>query len=170
MKYFDQEKADKLLKVIKEVDDWDAARPDSFWAKNPTEAEKKEVADWQAKMPSKDKQAKYRENKKELGNMPYRFEVGDGATSGGNGDRYPYRVVWVNETGKTVKVQAMDHKAARKGLPMGHQEWIISDNTDNPITTITLRSNGKWAEKGRKSTNGFGNFWFGAAYSYNWEF
>lgn len=114
-----------------------------------------------------------RELKKKIDAIPHRFEVGDGVCSGGNGDLYPYRVVSVSKSGKSIGVVPMDHKAAREGLEMGHQEWIVSDRTDADEltpTTVTLRSNGRWARKGASSRSGYGNFYPGARYSYNWEF
>lgn len=106
-----------------------------------------------------------------LAALPIRFEVGDGVHSGGNGDRYPYRVVEVSESGKTIKVRPMGYRAAEKNLPMGHQDWEVYDHDESVVglITVTLRKNGQWVQKGRTSS-GYGNFYPGACYNYNWEF
>ena len=115
-----------------------------------------------------------REIKREIADIPHRYTVGEGCHTGFNGDRYPYRVVSVSKSGKSMEVVAMGHKATEKAkeIGMGHQEWAVydyEDADDRPRTTVTLRSNGRWATKGQSSTGGFSCFWPGACYSYNWH-
>ena len=105
--------------------------------------------------------------------QPHMFKVGDGASTGGNGDSYPYRVVAVSKSGKSVTMRPMGYKASEPNLPMGHDSWEVFDHPeDKDVGTIivTLRSNGKWAPKGSSSQGGYGCFYPGARYSYNWSF
>jgi len=119
----------------------------------------------------------YREErriKNDLEDLTDRYEVGDGVNSGGNGDSYPYRVVEVSKSGKTIEVRPMKYYADPSQLnEMGHQNWIVEDYADDEevgTSTVTLRKNGRWAEKGASSRSGYGNFYPGAYYSYNWSF
>lgn len=104
------------------------------------------------------------------------FEVGDGASSGGNGDSYPYRVVKVSKSGKTVWMRPMGYRATEEGkrIGYGHESWEVYDLPEDPdeqLIEVTFRkATGKWAQKGTSSKKGFGNFGHGARYSYNWSF
>ena len=66
-------------------------------------------------------------------------------------DVYPFEVVEVNATGKTIKVREMD-VVADPDAPKMSNEWIYSSNEDNELVVYTLRKNGKFHRKGTKST------------------
>jgi hypothetical protein len=163
MKYFNQDRYNELTANIAaleaDLETWYAARrngDDSDHTKSQCFSHMKHI----------------REMKRERSKLPVRFEVGDGVHSGGNGDRYPYRVVEVSESGKTIKVRPMGHRAAQKYLPMGHQDWEVYEQDESVVglITVTLRKNGRWAQEGHSSISGYGNFYPGATYTYNWEF
>ena len=85
-----------------------------------------------------------------------KIEVGSGAFTGFNGDRYPYTVIEVIND-KTIVVQRDDFKRA----PGGHQheegplkgEFIR--NPQGERTTLTLRRNGRWVPKGTGMREGW---------------
>lgn len=111
-----------------------------------------------------------RKFQKELDALPMRFEVGDGANTGGNGDRRPYRVIEVSKSGKTVKMQSMNYNHIEgTSKEYGHENWEVSDDPEGHVITVTCRKNGRWAQKGSTSTGNYGNFYHGAHYSYNWS-
>ena len=93
-----------------------------------------------------------RDVEREIGALPHKFSVGDGAHTSNNGDSYPYKVVNVSPSGKTIQVARMDYKAAAPDLPYGHDDWVVIDNVDTTVTTTgdvyTLRKNGRWIAKG----------------------
>lgn len=117
--------------------------------------------------------------KKQIEDIPHRFNVGDGAHSGNNGDCYPYRVVEVSKSGKEIKVVHMGHRAVKPAdgseLQCGHQSWEVYDEVTDYVpgvtstSTYTLRKNGRWIRKGC----GLNDYWMalhpGAMYSYNWH-
>ena len=118
--------------------------------------------------------------KKQIEAIPHKFNVGDGAHSGNNGDCYPYRVVAVSKSGKSIDVVHMGHRAVQptdgSKLQCGHQSWEVYDEVTDYVpgvtakTTYTLRKNGKWIMKGC----GLDAYWMAlhpeALYRYNWEF
>lgn len=158
MKYFDQDRVDELTSQISAME----AEIDAVY-NNDGRYDRCQLIDAMDQI---------RELKDERNSLPIRYEVGDGINSGGNGDRYPYHVVEVSKSGKSIKVRRMGYKAAGEHLPMGHQEWEVYylPEEETSLETITLRKNGKWAKEGQSSTSGYGNFYPGAVYTYNWEF
>ena len=118
--------------------------------------------------------------KQQIEDIPHKFEIGDGAHSGNNGDCYPFRVVEVSKSGKSIKVVHMGHRAVKpedgSELQCGHQSWEVYDEVTDYVsgvtsaTTYTLRKNGKWIQEGC----GLKDYWMalhpGALYRYNWEF
>jgi hypothetical protein len=123
---------------------------------------------------------KERDVKKQIEELPHRFNVGDGAHTANNGDCYPYRVVEVSKSGKEIKVVGMGHKAVKPAdgseLQSGHQSWAVYDEVTDYVpgvtstSTYTLRKNGRWIAKGC----GLNDYWMtlhpGALFRYNWEF
>ena len=105
----------------------------------------------------------------------HKYSVGDGIHNGGNGDRYPYRVIAVSASGKTLTCRPMKYSATDEGrkIGVGHQEWLVEDYPeDEDVGTITVtwrKQTGRWAQKGQSSTSNFGTFAPGAIYSCNWE-
>lgn len=73
-------------------------------------------------------------------------EVGMGATFYINGDSYPYTVVAVNATGKTIKVQRDDYHAVSGEWPVCEYEY--TPNTEAGIEVFTLRKDGRYHRKG----------------------
>ena len=94
---------------------------------------------------------------------------GMGVTYGCGSDCYPFTVLEViNE--RTLVIQedvAVADKTKTGG--MGHQNWIVTRNCNGPTTTITLRNNGKWYQKGEPK--GSCDYFVGRrCYHYCWEF
>jgi hypothetical protein len=151
MKYFNQERATDLQALLKNIEI-------SLTSSKPDRAELTRLFDNRRKL------------KNELDALPTRFEVGDGANTGGNGDRRPYRVIEVSKSGKTVKMQSMNYNHIEgTSKEYGHENWEVSNDPEGHVITATCRKNGRWAQKGHTSTGGYGNFSHGACYSYNWS-
>jgi len=79
--------------------------------------------------------------------------IGDGATYFVGSDRYPYTIVEISKTGKTVKVQRDN---AKNTVAWPDQEWKFTANPDAPIETLTKRSDGAYRQKGTRKCRGVG--------------
>ncbi len=114
-----------------------------------------------------------------MSDTPHVYSVGDGCHSG-SGDSYPYRVIRVSDSGKTIWCTAMGHRAVKptdgSELQMGHQSWEcydypLEEGEEPPVSMIaTLRSNGKWVQKGVSMNAGYCRVYPGAHYHYVWEY
>lgn len=82
-------------------------------------------------------------------------EVGMGATVIMWSDRYAVTIVEVSPNGKSVKVQSDNYKRTDTNGMSENQSYEFSPNPDAPITTYTLRKNGRWVHQG-SSMNGQG--------------
>jgi hypothetical protein len=82
--------------------------------------------------------------------------VGMGATSGFNGDAYPYTVIEVLSP-KTIAVTQDNHRVIEKdaGFKEGSIECEFETNWyDEPIF-VTKRKNGRWVQKGQDMWSAF---------------
>ena len=97
--------------------------------------------------------------------------VGMGATTGFNGDSYPYTVIAVLSPKKIV-VQADDYKVLEKDAMYkeGSLECEFSRNPNGQTRTLTLRKNGRWVGAGEGMRAGFGWYIGERAYSRNPHF
>ena len=156
MKYFDEARKSQLDEIITSITD---AIAESY----------------QFQMPSEQRMPLIEEKNnliKQRDALPIRHEVGDGVHTANNGDCYPYKVMSVSKSGKTIEVARMGHRAAEQGLPMGHQEWEVYDLPDMETAeteTYTLRKNGKWIRQGASIKDYWMAIHPGAIYRYNWE-
>lgn len=82
--------------------------------------------------------------------------VGMGASTGFNGDRYPYTVVAVNSP-KSIEVTGDSYKVTEEDsyLKEGSLECDFTTNWDGHRTTLTLRKNGRWVPKGQGMNEGW---------------
>ena len=79
--------------------------------------------------------------------------VGMGATRLMYSDRKPFTVVEViNST--TVVLQADDYKRVDDNGMSDCQEYVFTQNIDNPTYIVTKRKNGSWITKGQSMKNG----------------
>ena len=120
-----------------------------------------------------------REIQKQIEAIPHKFSVGDGAHTSNNGDCYPYEVVEVSKSGKSIKVVNMGHRAVKPAdgseLQCGHQSWQVYSlgeyvPGETGTETYTLRKNGRWIREGNSQNAYWCGIHPGAYYSYNWEF
>jgi hypothetical protein len=80
--------------------------------------------------------------------------VGMGATRISYTDRLPFTVVEVSASGKAIMVtEDKAHRADSNGMSEC-QSYLFSPNPDAERTCFTLRSNGKWVQKGEGAKNG----------------
>ena len=97
-------------------------------------------------------------------------EIGMGATMFYPSDRYPGTVVEIISDTEVV-IQNDSHRAdPSKDNGMGHQNWLLDRDPNGRKTTVTLRKNGKWVEKGLKADK-YGPYWLlgQRSYYYCWE-
>ena len=79
--------------------------------------------------------------------------AGMGATRLMYSDRKPFTVVEViNST--TVVLQADDYKRVDDNGMSDCQEYVFTQNIDNPTYIVTKRKNGSWITKGQSMKNG----------------
>ena len=71
--------------------------------------------------------------------IPESVKVGDGASAGFGSDSYPYTVIEVNPTGKTIVVQNDSAHATKDSEYYGNQDYTYSRNTTSPKVTYTWR-------------------------------
>jgi hypothetical protein len=98
-------------------------------------------------------------------------EVGMGAFTGFNGDRYPYTIVDVVSP-KKILVTADSYKVKEKdwGFKEGPLDCEFTTNWDSTPTILTLRKNGRWVQQGLDMNSGF-SFYIGRrAFSQNPHF
>lgn len=84
------------------------------------------------------------------GNSPdFKPEVGMGATHMGWTDRYPYTIVWVSASGKTVKVQEdIATRTDMNGMSES-QTYDFKPDPTAPIKAVRLTKKG-WVSAGQK--------------------
>jgi len=80
--------------------------------------------------------------------------IGMGATAGYGSDSYPYTVIAISANGKTITVQADDHKPAPGHHYINNQVYTYSPNPEGETKVFTLRDNGRWVLKGEGKKNG----------------
>lgn len=79
--------------------------------------------------------------------------VGMGATRLMYSDRKPFTVVEVINS-NTLVLQADDYKRVDNNGMSDCQEYVFSQNIDNPTYIVTKRKNGSWITKGQSMKNG----------------
>lgn len=110
-----------------------------------------------------------------MSNTPETVQVGDGATQSCGSDSYPFTVVEVNKTGKTIVVQADtyrasdDMKASGQGI-YGQQDYVYERNPDAGRQTYTWRKCGAYFPKGAKTLRGHGLYVGSRRYYYDPSF
>lgn len=85
-------------------------------------------------------------------------QVGDGATQSFGGDSYPFTVVKVSASGKTIWVQR-DHVTCTKPMSAygaDDAEYSYSPDPDAAVQVATLRKDGRYHVKGTSSKHGGG--------------
>jgi hypothetical protein len=89
-------------------------------------------------------------------NKEIKPQVGMGATTGFNGDCYPYTVIEVRSP-KTILVQSDNYKVIEKDayLKEGSLECVFTPNPDGNIVVLTKRKNGKWVRQGDPMRTGW---------------
>ncbi len=80
--------------------------------------------------------------------------VGMGATAGYGSDSYPYTVIKISANGKTLVVQADNHKPAPGFDYYSNQVYTYTPNPEGETKTFTLRDNGRWVLKGESKKGG----------------
>lgn len=88
-----------------------------------------------------------------MNNTVVKPEVGMGATLQYPSDCYPFTIIEVNATGKTIKVQRDQYKRTDKNGQSESQSYEYTPDTNASVQTYTLRKNGRYHLKG-ESTNG----------------
>lgn len=98
------------------------------------------------------------------------IKVGDGASTGYNGDSYPYTVVKVFSPRK-IAVTRDSYKVIEKNAcyKEGALECEFTTNWDAPQTILTKRKNGRWIPVG-ESLSGWGFYIGERIYSRNPHF
>lgn len=84
-------------------------------------------------------------------------KVGMGATTGFNGDRYPYTIIEVVSPKKII-VQADNYKVLEKDSQYkeGPLKCEFTPNPNGRVHLLTLRKNGRWIEAGQGMKTGWG--------------
>lgn len=93
-------------------------------------------------------------------NVPLGIEVGMGATLAVGTDRYPYHVVKISPSGKTIHIQRADFKAGKGHDYFGSQKWDITSNPKGQIEVVRKRKDGRY-----RTPNDL-PVWFGKADAY----
>ena len=106
------------------------------------------------------------------------YTLGDTMHSSNNGDSYPFRIINISKSGKSIQVVAMDYTALKmpngESYPYGDGRW---ECFDYPLTqahcetglTYTLRKNGRWIRQGCTLNAWYMGLHKGAYYSYNFH-
>jgi hypothetical protein len=76
-------------------------------------------------------------------------EVGEGATEILWSDRHAGTIIEVSPNGKTLKWQRDTARRADKNGMSDAQDWEYTPNPDAPVSTFTLRQNGRWVMQGQ---------------------
>jgi hypothetical protein len=92
-------------------------------------------------------------------------EIGMGATSFYYTDRHCWTIIAVSKNGKEITLQRDSIKVDGEAS-YGHQNWLITPDTEGVTSTATLRKNGTWKQK--KGTTVFGIGF--RNYHYDWSF
>ena len=74
--------------------------------------------------------------------------VGMGATESVGSDSYPYTIIEVSPSEKTIVVQQDIAKPDVGHEYFGAQKYVYTPNVDANKRTYTLRKNGRWYQKG----------------------
>lgn len=94
-----------------------------------------------------------------------KFTLGEGATACYYSDRKAGTVVAISKSGKTMQVRrdnaVLNNKDELTFSPggfcahvSGTQKYDYTPDADGAVTTFSLRSNGKWVEKGQEAHQG----------------
>lgn len=78
-----------------------------------------------------------------LGNNATEPKVGEGATLLYYSDRHAAEVLWVSDDKKTCKIREYKVKAKPGAGGMGHQEWDLISDENNPVWTLSYKY-GAW--------------------------
>lgn len=76
-------------------------------------------------------------------------QVGQGGTHQVGTDAYPYTIIEVSESGKTVKAQRDSYVRTDSNGWSESQTYEYSRNPEGTIDTFTLRNNGNYYQKGQ---------------------
>lgn len=80
-------------------------------------------------------------------------EVGDGATESVGSDCYPYTVVKVSESGKTIWLQRDSFRRADSNGPFTEsQSYVYERCPEAPLRKATLRKDGRYRMAGQSSS------------------
>lgn len=80
--------------------------------------------------------------------------VGMGATELMWSDRHAYTVIWVSESGKTVRVQSDHAKRVDSNGMSESQRYLFTPNPNGEIVTLRRGKRG-WVSKGRRFALGY---------------
>lgn len=90
-------------------------------------------------------------------------QVGEPATYGIGSDCYPYEVVKVSESGKTIHLRALSYRVVEGSSFDGSAKYEYESNPDGSIMKATLRKDGRYRRVG--CTN-YGGVFIGHARAY----